>query len=70
MSLDKQLLTLLVCPITKAPVFLNESGTELICLASRLAYPIKDSIPIMLEEHARQLSLEEYEQLTAQHSPS
>jgi uncharacterized protein YbaR (Trm112 family) len=53
---DKRLLDILVCPVTKAPLFYNEETQELICKASRLAYPIRDGIPVMLEEEARALS--------------
>lgn len=53
------LLQLLVCPVSKAPLVLSEDGTELWCKASALAYPIKDGIPIMLEQAARPLSSEE-----------
>jgi uncharacterized protein YbaR (Trm112 family) len=45
-----------VCPVTKAPLFFNEGTQELICKASRLAYPVRDGIPILLEEEARQLA--------------
>lgn len=54
--MDKRLLEILVCPVTKAPLFYNEETRELICKASRLAYPIRDGIPVMLEEEARQLA--------------
>jgi hypothetical protein len=54
--LDKRLLDILVCPVTKAPLVYNEETQELICKASRLAYPIRDGIPVMLEEEARQLT--------------
>ena len=60
--IDPQLLAILVCPVTKAPVVLSENKDELICTASRLAYPVKDGIPVMLENEARQISEEEYEQ--------
>jgi len=60
--LDKQLLDLLVCPVTKAPLKYDDSANELICIASRLAYPIRDDIPVMLEDEARQLSEDEIEQ--------
>ncbi len=60
--LDKQLLDLLVCPVTKAPLKYDDSTNELICIASRLAYPIRDDIPVMLEDEARQLSEDEIEQ--------
>jgi len=57
--IDKKLLDILVCPVTKAPLKLSEDKTELICHASGLAYPIRDDIPVMLESEARQLSTEE-----------
>lgn len=57
--IDKKLLDILVCPVTKAPVTLSDDGTELICKASGLAYPVRDGIPVMLESEARQLSVDE-----------
>ncbi len=57
--MDKKLLEILVCPVSKAPLVYDKSRNELKCKASRLAYPIRDGIPIMLEEEARQLSAEE-----------
>jgi uncharacterized protein YbaR (Trm112 family) len=54
--MDKRLLDILVCPVTKAPVYYNESTRELVCKASRLAYPVRDGIPVMLEEEARPLA--------------
>ena len=53
-KLDKKLLDLLVCPVSKGP--LEQIGDELICKVSKLAYPIKDGIPVMLPEEARDLS--------------
>ena len=61
--IDPQLLKILVCPVTKAPVQLSTDKTELICKASRLAYPIRDDIPVMLETEARKISKDEYEAL-------
>ncbi len=57
--IDKKLLDILVCPVTKAPVILNKDQTELICYASGLAYPIRDGIPVMLESEARTLTNDE-----------
>lgn len=57
--LDKKLLDILVCPVTKGPLILDRDRGELISLSAQLAYPIRDDIPVMLEEEARQLSLEE-----------
>ncbi len=54
--IDKNLLEILVCPLSKAPLFYDEEKQELICYGSGLAYPIKDNIPIMIAEEARVLS--------------
>lgn len=59
--IDKKLLSLLVCPVSKAPVEYHQDKQELICWASGLAYPVRDGIPVMLEGEARQLSLAEKE---------
>ena len=57
--LDKKLLSILVCPVTKAPLEYREDTQELMCKASGLAYPVRDGIPVMLEEEARQLTADE-----------
>lgn len=57
--MDKKLLDILVCPVSKAPVEYNAQTQELICRSSGLAYPIRDDIPVMLESEARTLSAEE-----------
>lgn len=57
--MDKQLLGILVCPVTKAPLEYDREKQELVCRASGLAYPIRDGIPVMLESEARQLSVDE-----------
>ncbi len=57
--LDKKLLSILVCPVCKGPLKLDSEKQELICRADGLAYPIREDIPVMLEEQARHLSLEE-----------
>ena len=57
--MDKKLLKLLVCPVTKAPLQYDKDNQELIAVASGLAYPIRDDIPVMLESEARELSEEE-----------
>ena len=57
--IDKKLLSILVCPVTKAPVEYDEARQELVCKASGLAYPIRDGIPVMLESEARALTTEE-----------
>lgn len=59
--IDKKLLSILVCPVTKAPLTYSPEQQELVCYASGLAYPIRDDIPVMLESEARQLTLEEKE---------
>lgn len=59
--IDKKLLSILVCPVSKAPLAYDEANQELVCKASGLAYPIRDGIPVMLESEARQLSAEEKE---------
>lgn len=57
--MDKQLLSILVCPVSKAPLEYDANAQELLCRASGLAYPIRDGIPVMLESEARQLSSDE-----------
>ncbi|MDI3326095.1 Trm112 family protein [Pontibacterium granulatum] len=59
--MDKKLIEMLVCPVSKAPLEWNPETQELICKASGLAYPVRDGIPVMLEEEARKLTLEERE---------
>jgi uncharacterized protein YbaR (Trm112 family) len=61
--MDKRLLDILVCPVTKGPLIYDKDRQELISKAARLAYPIRDGIPVMLEEEARPLTEEEYERL-------
>ncbi|HUR40243.1 MAG TPA: Trm112 family protein [Verrucomicrobiae bacterium] len=61
--MDKRLLELLVCPVTKAPLSWDAERQELMCKASRLAYPVRDGVPVMLEEEARPLADEELAQL-------
>ena len=57
--IDKRLLSILVCPVTKAPVEYDKDKNELVCRASGLAYPVRDGIPVMLESEARQLTADE-----------
>lgn len=57
--MDSKLLELLVCPVTKGPLLLNRERQELLSRSARLAYPIRDGIPILLEHEARTLSEEE-----------
>jgi hypothetical protein len=54
-SVDPKLLEILVCPITKGPLEYDAERQELISRSAKLAYPIRDGIPIMLEEEARRL---------------
>jgi uncharacterized protein YbaR (Trm112 family) len=55
--MDPRLIELLVCPLCKGPLQLarNEARTELVCAADRLAFPVRDDIPVMLENEARPL---------------
>lgn len=59
--MDKKLLSILACPLCKGNLDYRRDAAELICYPDGLAYPIRDGIPIMLEEEARKLSLEEKE---------
>lgn len=59
--MDKRLLEILVCPLCKGKLLLKEN--EMICRFDRLAYPIRDGIPVMLEQEARLIPLEEKERL-------
>jgi len=56
---DNKLLEILACPICKQSLIYDKQKKELICKADRLAFPIKDNIPVMLEEEARKVTLEE-----------
>lgn len=57
--MDAKLLQILVCPVTKGPLTYNKTTNELISKSARLAYPIKDGIPVMLEDEARKLADDE-----------
>ncbi len=61
--MDTKLLELLVCPVTKGPLTYDRERAELISRSARLAYPVRDGIPVLLETEARTLSDEELEQL-------
>jgi uncharacterized protein YbaR (Trm112 family) len=61
--MDTKLLEMLVCPVTKGPLIYDRDKQELISKTARLAYPIRDGIPVMLEEEARKLTPEECEEL-------
>ena len=54
--MDPKLLEILVCPLCKGPLAWRKDAGELICKADRLAFPVKDDIPVMLEEEARVLA--------------
>ena len=58
--MDARLLDILVCPICKANLEYRKAGAVLICNPCRLAFPIRDDIPIMLEDQARQLKSEDH----------
>lgn len=57
--MDAKLLEILVCPLCKGPLVFKKAEGELICKADRLAYPVRDGIPVMLEEEARKLAPDE-----------
>ena len=57
--MDSKLLKILVCPVTKGPLVYNKTRNELISKSARLAYPIRDGIPVMLEDEARKLEPDE-----------
>ena len=59
--LDKKLLEILVCPICKKDLVYDKDRKELICLSDLLAFPVKDGIPVMLEDEAREVSISERE---------
>jgi uncharacterized protein YbaR (Trm112 family) len=63
--INKNLLSILVCPVTKSELYYNKESQELISLPARLAYPIKDDIPVMLESEARDLKPDEYDKFKA-----
>lgn len=59
--MDSKLIELLVCPVTKGPLVLDRDRQELVSYSARLAYPIRDGIPVMLESAARALTDDELE---------
>ena len=67
--MDPKLLELLVCPVTKGPLDFDRERQELYSRSARLAYPIRNGIPILLENEARALSDEELEQLARLRPP-
>lgn len=59
--MDAKLLEILVCPLCKGPLRYRKTEQELVCRPDRLAYPVRDGIPVMLVDEARELSAEEAE---------
>lgn len=57
--MDVRLLEILVCPACKGPLENRKAAQELVCKACKLAYPVKDDIPVMLEDEARPLAADE-----------
>lgn len=57
--MDHKLIDVLVCPLCKGELLYNKNQQELICRFDKLAYPIRDDIPVMLEDEARKVSAEE-----------
>lgn len=57
--MDPKLLQILVCPVTKGPLVYNKTSNELISKSARLAYPVRDGIPVLLEDEARKLQDDE-----------
>ena len=67
--MDNKLLELLVCPVTKGPLVWDKDRQELLSRSARLAYPVRNGIPILLENEARPLSDTEIDALAAQRTP-
>ena len=59
LTIDRKLLDMLVCPVTKSVLHYDHDRQELVSYAAKVAYPIRDSIPIMLIEEARELTDQE-----------
>ena len=57
--MDAKLLEILVCPICKGPLVYKKEAGELVCKGDRLALPVRDDIPVMLESDARELAADE-----------
>ncbi len=57
--MDAKLLEILVCPLCKGPLVYRKSAQELVCKADRLGYPVRDGIPVMLEDEAREIRPDE-----------
>ncbi len=63
--MDARLLEILVCPLCKGPLNYLKDKQELVCKGDRLAFPVRDDIPVMLDEEARTMSAEEVDALRA-----
>jgi uncharacterized protein len=63
--MNPKLLEILVCPVTKGPLIYDKANSELISKSARLAYPVRNDIPVMLEEEARPLTDAEIEALAS-----
>lgn len=61
--MDKKLLDILACPLCKGKLIYQKSSNELVCKADKLAYPVRDDIPVMLENQARHLTLEDVKEV-------
>ncbi|MCK5898154.1 MAG: Trm112 family protein [Methylococcales bacterium] len=61
--MDQKLLDILACPLCKSPLIYAEKAQELVCKADGLAFPVRDGIPVMLQEDARTLSEDEIDAL-------
>lgn len=59
--IDPKLLEILVCPVTKGSLSYDREANELVSRSARLAYPVRDGFPVLLEEEARELTAEELE---------
>ena len=68
--MDTKLLELLVCPVTKGPLVLDRERQELVSRSARLAYPVRDGMPILLENEARTLTDAEIEHWANTRTPS
>lgn len=67
--MDNKLLELLVCPVTKGPLVWDRDRQELLSRSARLAYPVRNGIAVLLENEARVLSDDEWQQLADQRTP-
>ncbi|WP_438863658.1 Trm112 family protein [Neptunicella sp.] len=63
MAFDKALLTILACPLCKGKLILNKDNQELVCRFDKLAYPVRENIPILLENESRELTSDELEEI-------